>query len=408
MAKYSYTAKNMQGVAQSGELEGESETAIAAELIARKLIPISIEEATGKESLKDKLDIMMGKHTIKLEDMSLFCRQMAVLIKAGVPVISALQRLSETTTSIPLSEALEKLVMDISAGQTLTAAMAKYPHSFRPVMISVTDAGENSGRLDLAFAELSKYFMMEATTRQRIKAALRYPIIVISAIFIAIIIINIVVVPAFEGLFATFKTELPLPTRMVIASSNFMLGNWKLMLVCALGGVFFLKSYLQTEMGRLQWDKWTLKLPIVGMILLRIILGRFSRIFSMVLESGVPLVKGIDLAANALGNTYMRQQIESMKENIERGESLSRSAAQTKLFTPLVLQMLIVGEETGNVDGMLKNVAEFYDQEVDYDLSRLGALMEPIILVILGVMVGILAFAVFLPIWGMTDFVKQG
>lgn len=408
MAKYSYTAKNMQGVAQSGELEGDSETAIAAELIARKLIPISIEEATDKESFKDKIDILMGKHTIKLEDMSLFCRQMAVLIKAGVPVISALQRLSETTTSIPLSEALEKLVMDISAGQTLTAAMAKYPHSFRPVMISVTDAGENSGRLDLAFGELSKYFMMEATTKQRVKAALRYPVIVISAIFIAIIIINIVVVPAFEGLFATFKTKLPLPTRMVIASSNFMMGNWKIMLAGVLAGVFSLKSYLATTTGRLNWDHLVLKIPIVGMILLRIILGRFSRIFSMVLEAGVPLVKGIDLAANALGNTYMQQEIESMKENIERGESLSRSAAQTKLFTPLVLQMLVVGEETGNVDGMLKNVAEFYDQEVDYDLSRLGALMEPIILVVLGVMVGILAFAVFLPIWGMTDFVKQG
>lgn len=408
MAKYSYTAKNMQGVAQSGELEGESETAIAAELIARKLIPISIEEATGKESLKDKLDILMGKHTIKLEDMSLFCRQMAVLIKAGVPVISALQRLAETTTSIPLSEALDKVVQEISAGQTLTAAMSKYPHSFRPVMISVADAGENSGRLDLAFAELSSYFMMEATTRQRIKAALRYPIIVISAIFIAIIIINIVVVPAFEGLFATFKTTLPLPTRMVIASSNFMLGHWKMMVVGAVAGVFALKSYLATTAGRLHWDHLILKLPIVGMILLRIVLGRFSRIFSMVLEAGVPLVKGIDLAANALGNSYMRQQIESMKENIERGESLSRSAAQTKLFTPLVLQMLVVGEETGNVDGMLKNVAAFYDQEVDYDLSRLSALMEPIILVILGVMVGILAFAVFLPIWSMTDFVKQG
>lgn len=398
----------MNGDAQSGELEGESEAAVAAELIARKLIPISIEEASDTESFQEKLDILMGKKQIKLEDMSLFCRQMAVLIKAGVPVLSALQRLAETTTSDSLSDAISKVIQDVSAGQTLSMSMARHSRSFRTVMVSVIDAGENSGRLDLAFEELSKYFSLESSTVQRIKAALRYPVIVLTAILSAIIVINIVVVPAFEGLFATFKTELPLPTRMIIAMSKFMTEDWKWILLSIVGAVFAFRSYLATTVGRLNWDHFILKIPIVGMILIRIILGRFSRIFSMVLQAGVPLVKGIDLAANALGNTYMQQEIVGMKHNIERGETLSRSAAQTGLFTPLVLQMLVVGEETGNVDGMLKHVAEFYDQEVDYDLSRLGALMEPIILAVLGIMVGILAFAVFLPIWSMTDFVRNG
>lgn len=407
MATYYYEAKDYSGTPSDGVIEADNESQVASQLAAKNLIPIIIELEKKEFDLTVILDKLLLRGRVNIDAMVMFCRQMSVLIRAGVPLIAALQRIQETTESEPLAEALQGVIEKITGGQSMTLALKHYPRAFPPVVSSIIDAGENSGRLDLAFLQLAEYFQLESVTKKRIKAATRYPKIVVSAIVVAISVINFMVIPAFAQMFAQFKVELPLPTRMLMASSNFFLSYGYVLFILLIVLFFVLRLYLQTPSGILLWDKWKLNLPVIGPLLKRIILGRFCRTFAMILKAGVPLVQGITLSANAMGNEYMAQKVVSMRDSISRGETMSRSAAETELFTPLVLQMLLVGEDTGQIDDMLLHVAEFYEEEVDYDLSQLSTLLEPIILVILGVMVLILALGVFLPMWNMSQFIKH-
>lgn len=406
MPSYHYEAKDNTGAFVEGTIEAATETEAAAEIVSKGHIPLLIEEESTSVDIKKYADRLLGRGKVQTDAMVLFCRQVAVLIKAGVPVIAALQRIQETTESEPLANALTDVIERITGGQTLTASIKNHPQTFPPVMVSLVDAGENSGRLDLSFQQLAEFFQLQAKTVKRIKAATRYPIIILVAIVIAMVVVNFMVIPAFSRMFAQFGEELPLATRMLLASSNFMIANWYLLLAGVIGAFFALRAYIQTPSGAVTWDGFKLKIPVIGNVLRRIILGRFSRTFAMILKAGVPLVDGITLSANAMGNLYMSQRVISMRDGLARGEALSRSAADTGLFTPLVLQMLLVGEDTGQMDDMLAHVAEFYEEEVEYDLSQLSTLLEPIILSILGVMILILALGIFLPMWDMAKFAQ--
>jgi len=407
MATYYYEAKDYSGKSSDGLIEADNETHVAAQLAAKNLIPIVIELEQKEIGFQVFLDKLLLRGRVNLDAMVMFCRQMSVLIRAGVPVLAALQRIQETTESDSLADALQGVIEKITGGQSLTAALKHYPAAFPPVVSSIVDAGENSGRLDLAFTQLADYFQLESVTKRRIKTATRYPKIVVTAIVVAIGVINFMVIPAFAKMFESFQVELPLPTRILMASSNFFLAYGYLILIVLVILFFVMRMYLQTPAGILFWDHVKIRLPIIGELLQRIILGRFCRTFAMILKAGVPLVHGITLAANAMGNEYMSQKVVRMRDTISRGETMSRAAADTGLFTPLVLQMLLVGEDTGQIDDMLLHVAEFYEEEVDYDLSQLSTMLEPIILVILGVMVLILALGIFLPMWNMTQFIKR-
>jgi MSHA biogenesis protein MshG len=400
MPIFQYRARNQDGKIVTGELESESKDAVGAELINRGDVPVSIEPVSA---LTQTWRAFVRRGSVPVDEMVLFCRQMYALLKAGVSITASLVRLSETTDNKTLKRVLLDVAEGISAGKTLANAMGEYPNTFPPVMLSVIDAGENSGRLDLGFLQLSKYLELESQTRKRIKAALRYPTIVIITVLGALMVINFMVVPAFSSLFASFGAELPLPTRILISVSNFLLNYWLWLLLVALGGYLSWRYYVATEAGKILKGYLALRLPIVGKILHRIILARFARTFTMILRAGVPIIKGIELAANSIGNLYMQQEFLKMQADIAAGVSLSKAAAKTKLFSSLVLQMLTVGEETGQIDDMLENVAEFYERETEYDLSRLSSMIEPIVLGILGIMVLILALGVFLPMWSMAS-----
>jgi MSHA biogenesis protein MshG len=407
MPTFQYQAKNQQGEIQNGEMVALSNEEVAMHLLGLDLIPISIVLYEKAQDAQSFIDAFMKKDRIKKEDMVLFFRQMTVLTKAGVPILNALQRLEETTTSENLSKAIHRVIVDIAGGQTLTTAFANSTDAFPPIVVSIIDAGENSGRLDLAFGELSQFYEMENRTMNKAKNVSRYPMIVFVSIIGAIVTINFMVIPAFSSIFANFHQTLPLPTRMLIGLSDFM-REYVVLLVAAVGvSIWALRSFLHTPHGAIVASRLFIRLPIIGTIIERIVLARFARTFAMVMASGVPLVKGITLSANALNNPYMESKIGSMREHVERGESLSASAAQTGLFTPLIIQMLVVGEDTGQVDSMLKHVAAFYEEEVEYDLGRLSTLLEPLILGVLGLMVGILALGIFLPMWDMVNFVKH-
>jgi MSHA biogenesis protein MshG len=266
--------------------------------------------------------------------------------------------------------------------------------------------GEETGRLEESYFRISEYLAREKETRERIKAALRYPAFVIVAIVVAVGIINVKVIPAFAGLFAKAEVELPWQTRLLMTSSDFFVQWWILMLVGAIGLIIAARIYVKTENGRYQWDHYKLRIPIVGDIIYRATLARFARSFSMGLKSGVPLIQAMTVVSRAVDNEYIGDKIIGMRTGIERGESLTRTAGLTKMFTPLVIQMLSGGEETGQGDDMMVEGAEYYDREVDYDIKNLSSMIEPILIIAIGVMVLILALGVFLPMWDLARVVK--
>jgi MSHA biogenesis protein MshG len=298
-------------------------------------------------------------------------------------------------------EVLEEITSDLESGRELSTALARFPRIFSTLFQSMVRVGENTGQLDETFLRIGQYLELEKETRERVKSALRYPTIVIVAIALAIGIINVLVIPAFAQVFSRWSMELPWATRILISTSDFFVAYWVHLLVAAGIGVFALRRYLATDHGRYRWDKLKLRLPVVGSIIHRATLGRFARAFSISFRAGVPLIQSLTVISRALDNEYVGDRVLQMRNGIERGDTLTRTAASTGLFTPLVLQMMAVGEESGALDDLLEEVAGFYEREVDYELKNLSAAIEPILIVAVGVMVLMLALGVFLPMWDL-------
>jgi MSHA biogenesis protein MshG len=279
---------------------------------------------------------------------------------------------------------------------------------FSQFYVSMVHVGENTGRLDEVFLQLSHHLERDLETRKRIASAFRYPIFVLVAIAAAVAIINLMVIPAFAKMFASFHAQLPLATRILLGTSKFFVHFWPAMLMAVFGSIVAWRRFVATEMGRLSWDRKKLSTPVVGEIVHRALLGRFSRSFATMLRAGVPLPTALHVVSHVVDNAFVGQKIRGMVAGIERGESVTRNAAATQLFSPLVLQMMAVGEETGALDQLLEEVADFYDREVDYDLKRLSDRIEPIMIMFIGVLVLILALGVFLPMWNLASVARHG
>ena len=407
MTVFKYQGRDANGNLVKGKSEADSSDVVAAQLMQNGITPVLIEKATMELNVPRLIDIKAFFNTVDMEVLIAFCWQMNALIKAGVPILQALTHLMGSSRSKALTNCLRDIVNDISSGKTFTLALEKHPKIFPPVFVSVIDAGESSGHLDTAFLHLADYLAFESKTIKRIKTATRYPLFVMITIFLALLIVNFMVIPSFAKLFQSFGSQLPLPTRILIGTSNLMVNHWVVIFVVLIVACVSVGLYLKTESGRFVWDKWKLKLPVVGNIIYRVILARFARTFSLNLSSGMPLIRSIELVSNVVGNSYIRSRVLAMRDNIERGESLTKSAASSKLFSPMVLQMISVGEETGTIDALLQEVADFYENEVDYDLNRIGDLIQPILISVLGVMVLMLALGVFLPMWDLIQVVQR-
>jgi MSHA biogenesis protein MshG len=402
MANFNYTARNASGELTTGSLEANDASSVAQVLLGRKFTPIEIKEVTVSTSI----NVSWFTAKIKLEDLVIFARQMYSLTKSGIPVIRAVKGLAETSNSERMAVILNDVCDQLERGRTLSSALYRHNHVFGQLFVSIVHVGENTGRLDEAFLQLSDYMEREQETRKQIKAATRYPTFVIFALVAALVIMNIFVIPVFARMFTSFGAELPIMTRILLATSDFFITKWPHLLV-AIGLLVYLTSrYINTEKGRLNWDRTKLRLPIVGGIFERTLLSRFARSFSMMLRSGVPLTAALNLVADAVSNAYMSDKIGQMRKNIEKGESLSRVANSSKMFTPLVLQMINVGEETGRVDELLGEAAEFYEREVDYDLKSLTSKIEPILIMIVAAMVLVLALGIFTPMWNMMGAIQ--
>lgn len=405
MANFVYTARDNNGNAVSGQIEAGNEGAAADLLRRRSFIPLTIQrQAEQSKTSIGQLELWQAK--VSLTDLILFSRQMYSLMKAGIPIVRAIEGLAQSTSSKRLQKVLGELVGQLENGRSLSVALAEHPKVFSRLMVSIVHVGENTGRLDEAFLQLNYYFEQELETRKQIKQATRYPFFVLIALVVAMFILNLAVIPQFANMFARFNAELPWSTKALLASSAFFVAYWPLIIIASIGIVFGFRSYIKTDKGRVVWGRWRLVFPIIGNVIYRATLGRFARSFGMMLKAGVPMTSALTLVADAVDNEYMGEKIRDMRRNIERGESLLRVSQQSGMFTPLVLQMIAVGEETGAMDDMLGEVAGFYEREVAFDLKSLTAKIEPILIAIVAVMVLILALGIFTPMWDMLNAYK--
>ncbi|TVQ31327.1 MAG: type II secretion system F family protein [Wenzhouxiangella sp.] len=401
MSGYVWQGRNSRGQLVSGRVDAEDMDRVAEQLLKLDITPISIDQSAEKIDQAGSLSARLGLDKPKLNDLILFSRQMYTMTKAGVPLIQGLRNVANSTRNRQLADAVNQVVDALESGRGLAAGLALSPKVFPPMYVSIVRVGETSGALDQAFQQMATYLELERDFRARMKAALRYPAMVIIAMFIAVAILMVYVVPVFANFFASQDAALPLPTRIIIAASDFAVNWWWLILLALAAAIFGFRAWVRTDNGRYLWDRTKLRIPVVGNILFQGTLARFARSFAMTYRSGVPLIQGLTLVSRAVENEYVGQAVTDMRTGIERGESVSRTAQATGLFTPLVLQMISVGEETGEVENMLQETAEFYEREVDYDLRNLSDAIEPILLVFLAVLVLILALGVFLPMWDL-------
>ena len=402
---FRYEGRNGQGIAQTGTLFAQNQDEAARLLFQQGITPLRIERGGGESrALRWHRGVLQRR--VPLPILVMFCRQFFSLTKAGIPLLRAVKGLAQSCRDPLLVSALQAISADLTNGTALSVAMKPHTKVFPTLFIAMIHVGENTGRLDQSLSQLADYYEQEMMTRRRVRSAMRYPSFVLLALLLAMTILNLKVIPQFTHIFARFDVALPWATRTLIATSDFFVNYWwGLVLGAVLTGVGF-HFWRRSVAGRLQWDRLTLHFPIMGSIVHRALLSRFSHTFSLMLKAGVPLHQALQMSADALDNAYLEQRLLMMKQGIEAGYSISIMAEQTTIFTPLVLQMISVGEETGRVDALLLEVADFYDREVDYELQTLTARIEPILLTIVAGMVLLMAMGIFLPMWNMLDAIQ--
>lgn len=402
MPVYAWRGRNTRGEAVQGRLEAASEGGVVEQLIATGVAPVHIDIAAelAADRGNDWL-IQLQRKPIVVEDILMFSRQMYTLNKAGVPILRAFSGLQASADKPAMVDMIKDIRASLDQGRELSNALARHPQAFDGFYIAMVRVGEMTGRLTEVFLRLNEHMEFERDVRERIKQALRYPMFVMIAMLIAVVILNIFVIPVFAKVFAGFNAELPLITRGLLGFSRWTLAWWPVLLAGGVALVMGVKAYLKTPEGRYRWDARKIRLPIVGDIILKATLARFARSFGLSSQSGVPLVQALTVVAQTVDNAFIGSRVEQMRDGIERGESISRCAEATEVFTPVVLQMLAVGEETGELDSLLFEIADMYERETDYNIKGLSAAIEPILLAVIGVLVLLLALGVFLPLWNM-------
>ncbi|MGH8678891.1 MAG: type II secretion system F family protein [Burkholderiales bacterium] len=402
MPYFNFKGRNARGELITGTLEGTDAGVIADQLMNTGITPVDI--ATTQRILGDKMPDWwrnLGRRKVTLLDLMLFSRQMYTLLKAGVPILRALAGLQESAVNPTMIEVIQDLRTSLDSGRELSTSMRRHPEIFSFFYVSLVRVGELTGQLENVFLRLYNHLEFEKEIREKIRSAVRYPIFVVCAMGAAIVIVNLFVIPAFAKVYAGFKAELPFLTKLLIASSNFMVETWPFLLAALVGTGLGFRAWIATRNGKYQWDRIKLRIPIAGKIILKATLARFARSFSLALQSGVPVVQSLSTVALVVDNDYIGQRVEQMRDGVERGESVLRTSVAAGVFTPVVLQMIAVGDETGELDSLLREVADLYEHEVEYEVKTLAQQIEPILIVGLGGLALVLALGVFLPIWDL-------
>ncbi len=403
MAQFKYQGHSSQGQSVAGKLEAATSSAVAAQLSGRGIIPVKIEEVPITEDYLKKINALFGAEKVSTVDIIMFSRQMHTVSKAGIPLTRGIRGIAASVRHDYFRDVLNDIVDKLESGMSLSAAMRTHPKVFNDLYISMINVGESSGKLDEVFRQIGFYIERDEETKKRVKSAMRYPSFVFAAIVLAVVAVNIWVIPAFSKMFEKFGADLPFVTKILIFMSDMFVNHWYILIALSVVVIFGFIYYIKTKEGAYYWGRIKLRLPIVGGLMDRASMARYSRSFSLMLHAGVPITQSLSLCAAAIDNPFLERKIKDIREGIERGESLIRTHQQSDMFTPLVLQMVAVGEESGQVGELLEEVSEFYEREVDYDLKTLTDRIEPILIVVMAVFVAVLALGIFLPMWSMFE-----
>jgi len=407
MPLFSYTGRARGGEAAKGLMEGDTIDGVATRLLANGITPINIAPAKTEGSTdfsKTLRQLGFGRPTTS--DLVLFSRQMYTITKSGIPLLRGLKGLAASTHNVMLREKLEEILRDLEGGRDLAGSLARHPTIFPHLYVSIIRVGEETGTLEKSFQRLAEYLQQDQDMQDRIKAALRYPAIVMCVIAVALGVLTMFVIPKFEPLFKQLGDDIPWPTLAIMGVSSFAQEFWYLVIGGAVLAVLAARHYVRTEAGRFRWDSLKLRLPVIGKLVHEGSLARIARSLSISMTAGMPVIPTLRIIAHAAGNEYMAERVARLREAVERGEPISRAAASVGMFPPLVLQMLATGEETGDISGLLDEVAAFYEREVDYALKNLSAAIEPLLIITVGGIVCVLALGVMLPMWEMISRVQ--
>lgn len=399
----------MRGDAVSGTLEGDTPDAVATRLFNSGVTPIDIKIADEKDRADaGEMWRRLGGGKPKTSDLIMFSRQMYTIAKSGIPLLRGLHGLAESTHNVILRRAMEDVIASLESGRDLATSLARHSEVFSNLYVSIVRVGESTGTLETSFDRLCEYLSVDQDVQDRVKSAMRYPLMVMVAIGLAIGVITVFVIPNFAPLFKALGDDIPWPTLIIMGVSSFAQHYWYAVLGAMAVAAVWARHYTNTEKGRYQWHKFKLRIPVMGMLTHQAILARIARSLSISLSAGMPMIQTLNVIAVSAGNDFMAERVMRLRDAVERGDPLSRAAATVGMFPPLVLQMMSVGEETGALAELLNDVADYYKREVDYTLKNLSALIEPIMIVAVGGMVLILALGVFLPMWNLIAKVGGG
>jgi MSHA biogenesis protein MshG len=415
MTIFSYTGRSARGESVKGRMEAESADGVASRLLQGGITPIEIvlavaDAATGVGPGTDVSELArrLGFGKPSTADLILFTRQMFTITKAGIPLLRGLRGLAVSTHNATLRVALEEMISSLEGGRTLAQSFAQNPHIFSPLYVGMIAVGESTGTLENSFVRLGEHLAQEQDIHDRVKSAVRYPLIVLLAIALAIGVVTTFVIPKFAPLFRALGDQVPWPTRIIMGTSELAQHFWHIGLAALVLLALALRQVLRTPQGRRVWHRLKLRIPVIGQLTYQAVLARVTRTLSVSLAAGMPMLDTLATLTRSAGNDYIAERIEQLREAVSRGEPLARAATASGIFPALVLQMIAVGEETGELPALLDEVAGFYEREVDYHLKTLSAAFEPVLLVCVGAVVLILALGVFLPMWDMIAKIGAG
>jgi type IV pilus assembly protein PilC len=401
---YQYQAIDSLGKTVKGLIEADSMPAAEDAIASGGLIPVQVTAVKAKkESAAGWLQRMTSK--VKAGDLILFSKQFRSMFRAGIPLLRLLEVIEKQTESPALKKAAASIREDVRQGLTIRDAMDKHPSIFSPLYCGMIGAGETSGSVPEVLERLTYILEHENRVKSDIRSALQYPKLVVAALGIAFVVLLTFVIPKFASVFAAAHIELPLPTRIAISMQHALLGYWHIMLLGLFSLVFGLKLYFKTENGRFAKDAFLLRLPVLGPLFIKAAMSRFSSILAILLSSGIPVINAMTILSETIGNAAISRTFNAIREQMEEGKGIAGPLTNAKFFTPMVVNMVAIGEESGNLEGMLKEITVHYDEEVEHSVKGLADLIAPVLIVALAGVVGFFALAIFMPMWDMTKMV---
>lgn len=395
METYVWNGRTKDGQRQKGELVAKSKEEVISIMRKQNIMVTSV--AARAKKLSINLPFLKPKASDK--DIAIFTRQFATMIDAGLPLVQCLDILSRQADNKTFASVINEIRQDVEAGSTFADSLKKHPNVFGDLYANMVAAGELGGILDTILNRLSKYIEKNIKLKRQVKAALFYPSTIVAVAFIVIAVLLVYVIPIFAKMFTDFGGTLPAPTRLVIGASDFMRGNILIIIGIIVAAIIGARKYYKTQNGRMVIDATVLRLPVFGMLARKISVAKFTRTLGTLISSGVPILDGLDIVAKTSGNKVVEKAIYATRQSISEGKTLSEPLETSKVFPPMVVQMIAVGETTGALDAMLAKIADFYDDEVDSTVGILTSLLEPILMIFLGVVIGFIVVAMYLPIF---------